>query len=352
MNGKTNVTVSGGNDSLGGIIPLNPPTNFVVKGDNAKCLLTWTDPLDKYATPEGEQAQDSQQLVSLWDHTALVRKIGSQPTGPHDGTAVVSSSVRNQYQSTTYIDAGLINDTAYHYGIFAYNTDGVASEGAFASATPVAGTPLSDLAEGTLIKIQENGSPVEFYLAKHNYEPGLNGQGRDLLVRKDSVSELIAWNSSDEPQYINGSADSWLNSTYKNRFSSYVQSLIDTTVFYCTNNAQRDPYVSSHSRSIFMPSVTELGGFSGTESMKINEEGEEFPVASTIRHASIRNYESRTVNLKRSQTVGWSYIKYSAGKWQYINCDANHSQTGTYPRPCLSLPSTAFIDADLNLVEE
>lgn len=333
-------------------IPLDACTNFSGEAGNAQVTLTWTDPKDKYATPEGETAQDPDQLVSVWEYTQIIRKTGSQPTGPHDGELVVSSSVRDQYAATGFVDDGLTNGTLYYYAAYAYNTDGVASEGAFTSATPIAGTPLSELAEGTLIKILENGSPVEFYLAKHNYEPGLNGQGRELMVRKDSVSELIAWNSSDIPQYINGSADSWLNSTYKNRFSSYVQSLIGSTGFYCTNNAQYAPSVSSYSRSIFMPSVTELGGFSGTDFMKINEEGEEFPVASTIRHASIRKYESRTVNLRHSQNVGWSYILYSGGKWQYINCDANHSQSGTYPRPCLSLPSTAFIDVDLNLVEE
>lgn len=333
-------------------IPLDAPAGFTAEAGNAQVTLTWTDPKDKYATPEGETAQDPDQLVSVWDHTVLVRKTGSQPAGPNDGTVVVSSSVRDQYASAGYVDTGLLNNTTYYYGVFAYNADGVTSPGAFASATPIAGTPLGNLAEGTLIKILENGSPVEFYLAKHSYEPSLNGQGRELMVRKDGVSELIAWNSSDIPQYINGSADSWLNSTYKNRFSSYVQSLIDTTGFYCTNNAQDDPFVSSYSRSIFMPSVTELGGFPDTDLMKINEEGEEFPVASTIRHASIRDYESRTVNLRRDQVVGWSYIKYSGGNWQYINCDAIHDQTGTYPRPCLSLPSTAFIDVDLNLVEE
>lgn len=333
-------------------IPLDACTNFSGKAGNAQVTLTWTDPKDKYATPEGETAQDPDQLVSVWEYTQIIRKTGSQPAGPHDGELVVSSSVRDQYATTGFVDTGLVNGTLYYYAAYAYNTDGVASEGAFASATPITGTPLSQLAEGTLIKILENGSPVEFYLAKHNYEPGLNGQGRELMVRKDSVSELIVWNSSDIPQYINGSADSWLNSTYKNRFSSYVQSLIGSTGFYCTNNAQDDPSVSSYSRSIFMPSVTELGGFSGTGFMEINEEGEEFPVASTIRQASTKSYESRTVNLRRDQIVGWSYFIYGEGKWGYIDCDANHSQTGNYPRPCLSLPSTAFIDVDLNLVEE
>ena len=44
---------------------------------------------------------------------------------------------------------------------------------------PKAGTPLSAYAEGSIIKINENGSPVESYVAKHDHEAGKideNGQ--------------------------------------------------------------------------------------------------------------------------------------------------------------------------------
>ena len=47
-------------------IPLDAPTALAAKAGNAKVELTWTDPKDKYATPEGEQAQDLQQLVSVY----------------------------------------------------------------------------------------------------------------------------------------------------------------------------------------------------------------------------------------------------------------------------------------------
>ena len=39
------------------------------------------------------------------------------------------------------------------------------------------GTMLSDFEEGALVKLNENGSPVEFYVTKHDYEPDLNGAG-------------------------------------------------------------------------------------------------------------------------------------------------------------------------------
>ena len=119
-------------------IPLEACTAFSALADNARVELTWTDPLDKYATPEGDISDTGDQLVSEWDHTVLVRKTGSQPAGPNDGTVVVSSSVRNQYQTSAYVDSGLVNNTTYYYGVFAYNKDGVASPGAFAQATPIA----------------------------------------------------------------------------------------------------------------------------------------------------------------------------------------------------------------------
>ena len=136
MNGKTNVTVSGGNDSLGGIIPLNPPTDFVVTADNAKCLLTWTDPLDKYADDLGQITDEGDQLVSQFAFTRIVRKEGGYPGTPDDGVTVTESSVRNQYQSSVYIDEGLTNNITYHYAAFTCNTDGVWSGSATGSGTP------------------------------------------------------------------------------------------------------------------------------------------------------------------------------------------------------------------------
>ena len=142
-------------------IPLDAPTGFTGTAGNAQVTLTWTDPKDKYATPEGETTEEGDQLVSEWAYTRIIRKTGSAPTGPNDGVLVVESSVRDQYASTGYVDSDLTNGTTYYYGAYAYNKDGVASEGAVTEGiTPKAGTPLSELTEGTLIKIMENGSPV------------------------------------------------------------------------------------------------------------------------------------------------------------------------------------------------
>ena len=130
MNGRTN---SGGTSTESIQIPLDAPSNVVAVAGVNSVSITWTDPKDKYGTTEGEIAQDPQQLVSVWSHSVVVRKIGSNPTDPLDGTVVCSSTTRNQYQSTGFVDMGLEINQTYYYGVFAYNESGVPSEGGFSN---------------------------------------------------------------------------------------------------------------------------------------------------------------------------------------------------------------------------
>ena len=325
-------------------IPLDACTGFSAKAGNAKVELTWTDPKDKYATPEGDISDTGDQLVSEWDHTVLVRKTGSQPAGPNDGTVVVSSSVRNQYQSTPYTDTGLTNDTTYYYAVFAYNKDGVASAGAFVTATPIAGTPLSQLAEGTLIKILENGSPVEFYLAKHSYEPGLNGDGRELVVRKD-CNGTLQYSPNGNENYLSSNLDSWLNGWYKNTLSSSLQNMIGTTTFYSSSAPDagwKNPLPAS--RSIFALSLTEL--FGQTNTWAANE-GTILPISSVLKIAL----------LDGSPVDQWTRTKYETSDgtaW----CSNSEGEMDTWivtktegVRACFTLPNTTLVDAGLTLIE-
>ena len=153
MNGRTNVTGGGSNGSLGGVIPLEAPSNFTVTPDNGKCLLTWTDPKDKYADEIGEITDEGDQLVSQFAYTRIVRKQGSAPSSPNDGDLVTDSSTRNQYQSSAYVDDGLTNNTLYYYAAFTCNTDGVYSGAAVGSGTPKSYDPI--LANNTWEQIND-----------------------------------------------------------------------------------------------------------------------------------------------------------------------------------------------------
>ena len=106
----------------------NPATNLTAKGKNAKVELKWTDPNDRVV--EGTNVG--------WSYTRIVRKTGSYPTGPNDGTVVVQNSTKNQYQSTPYVDTGVVNNTTYYYAAYAFSDYGIPAETApRATAKPV-----------------------------------------------------------------------------------------------------------------------------------------------------------------------------------------------------------------------
>ena len=348
MNGRTNSN-GVGTDTLQ--VPLDPPVNLTATAGNAKVSLTWVDPVDKYATPEGETAQDPQQLVSEWDYTVVVRKVGSQPNDPNDGTVVTKSSIRNQYQTSPYEDTGLINDTVYFYGVFAVNKDGVASEGLISEGvTPKLGTPLSELAEGTIIKINENGSPVEFYLAKHNYEPDLNGPGRELVVRV-SVDRNMDWYEPDGVYNTFGPSSAvynYCNGEYYSKFSQYIQDMSPATKYYYTFGGAGDE-VNVTESNVFILSATEFG-MSGSFT---NIEGSELPIASTLTKMN-ENGESgnaiwtRTPANYNNRDV---YVLNSYGGSVTLYEQRCYYSSGV--RPCFTLLNEiARVDTSLTLVEE
>lgn len=311
--------------------PLSPPTNLSAKAGNAQVTLTWTDPPNATSEPSG-------QTIATWAYTQVVRKEGSQPTGPNDGTLVVKSSVRDQYQTTGYIDTNLTNDTLYYYGAFAYNSDGVYSEGAFVSATPQAGTPIGELTEGTLITITENGAPVEFYVAKQGYEPTLNGSDRVLMVRKECHSELT-WNySANQNSYPNSKLDNWLNTTYKATLSTSVVNQIATTSFKYTVG-MGSASVSTMERAIFTMALCEVWGPYAYE----NDIGSLLPIASTLKAAGVVQMTRSATNQKNVHQVLYN----SAGGGPLIM----HTDETGYSRPSFTLPSTALVDTNNALIE-
>lgn len=200
--------------------------------------------------------------------------------------------------------------------------------------------PLSDYAEGDIIKLNEGGSPVEFYVAKHDYDIGLNGAGRTLVVRKD-VYDQRQWNSSNVNAWASCTMRSWLNSTYKGLLDSSIQEAMGTTTYYYTPG-NGNTTVTTRADSVFLLSMTELGSFN----TNANVEGFVLPIESTLQIAyhdgSATDQWTRSPYTSKTDFAG--YLN-SGGNVYYIYCSRSYGS-----RPCFTLPSTLLFNPDTNEV--
>lgn len=197
-------------------------------------------------------------------------------------------------------------------------------------------TALSDLEEGALVKLKESGSPVEFYVAKHDYESELNGAGRTLLVRKDCYDDR-QWHSSNVNAYASSTIDSWLNNTYKNMLDTDIRESIGTTkIRYTPGNG--NIVVGTLERAIFLLSITELG----QSHTYTNVEGSALPIASTLQIA-YRNGNA-TTQWTRSPHTNDTYGAWGLNSYGNIYNDGCDRSLGS--RPCFTLPSTTLANAD------
>ena len=356
MNGRTN-----SNNNTTGLeieVPLDPVTNVSASAGNGQVELTWTDPLDKYAATEGEVAESPNPIVSQWDHTRVVRKENTQPTGPNDGVIVLSSDVRNQYQSTSYVDSGLINDTLYHYGLFACNTAGLFSTGAFGSATPKASTPLSQLPEGTIIKILENDAPVEYLIVNQGLPSSMYDASCDgcWVLRKD-IAENRAWGTADN-DYKKSRIQSYLNGSWLTRYSAGVLSQIKQVKIPYWNGTGSGGSVESGANGlsckIFLLSAYEVG-FNTSYNSWFPRDGAKLSYFSSGIGSAANN--KRIANYNGSAIDWWLRSPFTDNTSAVWAIDSNGYHSSLYfdspygVRPALILPSTALVDADLNLVE-
>ena len=209
----------------------------------------------------------------------------------------------------------------------------IVSGGAMASV-PAVGIRLGDIAEGQIVKLLENGTSVEFYVAKHDYESGLNGTGRTLLVRKNCY-DTRAWHSSSVNAYASSAIDSWLNSTYKNLLGADIRGVIGTTkIKYTPGNGNTT--VGTLERAIFLLSATELNRSASWS----NVEGTALEIASSLQIAYMNG--SAVVQWTRSpDTDGTNYAVclYTNGYVSSIGCTSANGS-----RPAFTLPSGALFD--------
>lgn len=192
-------------------------------------------------------------------------------------------------------------------------------------------TLLKNVAVGSLVKINENGVPAEFYVAKHDYETELNGTGRTLLVRKDCHS-IGPWNNSSVNTYASSAIDAWLNGEYMSLLDVLIQEKIGNTTFYYTIGGGNKT-IETLSRPVFLLSVTELGT---SNSSYCNVEGSALPIADRLAIANING--SPTNQFTRSPSFQNNYPFGVVTNGGYGSSSTSSANSGR--RPAFTLPAT------------
>ena len=198
---------------------------------------------------------------------------------------------------------------------------------------------LGSKAEGSIIKLKENGVLVEFYIAKQNYESGLNGAGRVLVVRKDCYDQR-QWHSSNVNAYASSTIDAWLNSTYKNLLDANIRTAMGTTkIYYTPGNGNNSK--TTLQRSVFLLSATELG----QSHTYMNAEG-------TALSSTVLNL-LKIAKLNGSAYPQWTRSPYTGNANYAWGLYSDGYLHGSYycsytsgSRPAFTLPSSLYVSDD------
>lgn len=200
----------------------------------------------------------------------------------------------------------------------------------------MATTTLGNKSVGSIVKLKENGVLVDFYVAKHDYENGLNGSGRTLVVRKDCY-DTRQWHTSNVNAYATSAIDTWLNSTYKNLLDADIRGVIGTTkIKYTPGNGNTT--VGTLERAIFLLSVTELG----RSASYANTEGTALSIASSLQIAYLNG--SAVVQWTRSPYSSSTYYACCLGTSGIVSNGSCYNTFGS--RPAFTLPSTLSVSDD------
>lgn len=214
------------------------------------------------------------------------------------------------------------------------------------------GTPLGDLAVGSIVKLNVNGASNNFIVV-HQGRPSTSYDGScdGTWLLMEDIYESRVWDRSNN-DYANSDIHSYLNNTFVNLFDSDIKSVIKQVKLPYTNDTGSGGSLATGSSGIsakvFLLSYTEVG-FSG--SSNANAEG------------SVLSYFNGAADSKR---IG--YLNGSATKW-WLRSPKTGSTSGAWfvdssgkasfrsvtgscgVRPALVLPSnTVYVDNNNNVI--
>ena len=219
------------------------------------------------------------------------------------------------------------------------------------------GIVASDLAVGDIVKLIENGTPVEYIVVNQGipknsnlYDASCNGT---WLLRKDCHSSR-AWSTGNANTYASSTINTWLNGDFFNSLGNIEQSVIkQVKIPYCTGDVDAEINSGSNglSTKVFLLSWYEVGWTGSYEYAPIdgaslsyfNNLGQVDAKRIAYLSGTATDWWLRTPHTQNFVNVWFVNI---VGNWDYTSIIASKGI-----RPALILPFTAKFDKDTKILK-
>ena len=219
---------------------------------------------------------------------------------------------------------------------------------------PTVGTPISELAVGSTVKLSVNGTVTDFLIVNQGipsnsilYDDSCNGT---WLLMKD-IYENRQWHNSDVNNLENSTIHSYLNGTFLNLFESNIRDAIKQVKLpYRKNDGSGGSDQSGANGllcKIFLLSGYEIG-FTTSDYSSFPIDGAKLAYFESGTGTSANN--KRIANLGGSAAFWWLRSPFTGNDYSVWIVDATGSGSGNNPsnshgiRPALVLPSTLLVN--------
>lgn len=219
------------------------------------------------------------------------------------------------------------------------------------------GTAISTLEVGTLVKVNENGAPVEYMIVNQGLPSSMYDASCDgcWLLRKD-IAEKRKWDSTNN-DYQNSDIHAYLNGDWTSRYDAGILSQIKQVKIPYQNGTGSGGSVASGANGlsckIFLLSGYEVG-WTTSDNSYFPRDGAKLSYFSSGTGSAANN--KRIANYNGSATRWWlrsPNTRYTDYVW-YVHSDGGCSYWSYYStcgvRPAFILPSTARVDDNFNVI--
>lgn len=199
---------------------------------------------------------------------------------------------------------------------------------------------LSTKAIGSIVKIKESGTAVNFIVLKHGYPS--DGNGRTLLLR-ESLYDTRQWHTSNVNAYASSAIDAWLTGTYLNLIDADIRAQIAAVnIPYTIGNGNTT--TTTLSRKVFLLSGTEVGlthSYMKTEGTALS---------------FFNSNAARIAYLNGTATYWWLRSPHSSNStdaWLVYTGGTSNNRSCSYSygsRPAFTLPSSLSVSDDGSVV--